>query len=378
MWLHVALFLATLASATWVGGELVGRDLAWLAGGWPAFVADGLRYAVPFLFFLAVHEFGHYVAARRVGLSVSLPYFLPVPIPGTLGTLGAVIRIREPIRTTRQLFDVGASGPLAGFVVALALLVYAVAALPPPTYLLSVSGHAPLVEAVLLTGEFPPVEDVLAGGGFALVFGETPLFSFLLRFADYVPPGYELMHYPVLMAAWLGMFFTALNLLPVGQLDGGHVVYALFGEVVHRIVARVATLLLLLSGGLGLVADFGDALGALDVPGAGFLVWLIYGAACGLVMPKIVGRSPGLAGAGVAACVGLVALTGAVAPGLAAQAGFTGWLLWVALIAFVIRVDHPPVLVPEPLSAGRRALGYACLALFPLCFSIRPLYLVGL
>src|SRR5690606_9542767 len=164
--LHLGLFLLTFVSAVYAGGVLVGRDR--LYGVTPSrfgdffsglsvladadFLGDGLRYAVSFLLFLTVHEFSHFVAARRHRIDVSLPYYIPIPLIGLpiliFGTFGAVIRIREPLRRTRQLFDVGAAGPLAGFVVALGLLAYAVATLPPPSYLLDVPGHADVVSYV--------------------------------------------------------------------------------------------------------------------------------------------------------------------------------------------------------------------------------------
>ena len=148
--LHLGLFLATFVSMVYAGGMLVGRGVVYEDLGWTAYVMDGLRYAVPFLLFLTVHEFGHYLAARKHGISVSLPYYIPIPLPIlSFGTFGAVIRIREPMRRTRQLFDVGAAGPLAGFVVALGVLILAIATLPGASYLLDVPGH----EAVATTRE---------------------------------------------------------------------------------------------------------------------------------------------------------------------------------------------------------------------------------
>ena len=125
---------------------------------------DGLRYSVPLLLFLTAHEFGHYIAARRHRINVSLPYYIPLPIPDVLhfGTFGAVIRIREPLRRLRQLFDVGVAGPLAGFVVAIGIVAYALLTLPPPEYLLDVSevGHVTRSNTrSRTTGAFPVVPD---------------------------------------------------------------------------------------------------------------------------------------------------------------------------------------------------------------------------
>ena len=386
MWLHVLLFVATFASMVLAGVTLAGRAEAYDAGGWPVMLADGLLYTVPFLVFLTVHEFGHYIAARRHGVRVSLPYYLPIPLPGSLGTFGAVIRIKEPIRRTRQLFDIGAAGPLAGFAVALGVLVAAIATLPPAEYLLTVGGtaHELTVAAFREVGAFPPREAMAPDGSGAIVFGETPLYHLLMGVADYRVPGYETSHYPVLLAGWLGLFFTALNLLPVGQLDGGHVVYALFGPRVHAVVARVATLLLILSGALGWVRDMVPLL--VQVPplaGLGPHAALGGWAALALLVLILLRRFFGGGGEGLrAALVGtpvllaLVWAVGAFAPGVAAAAGYWGWLMWSGLILFFIRLDHPPVLVAEPLTPARTALGLLCLLIFALCFSIQPIRVV--
>ena len=385
LWVHVALFAATFASMVWAGGALVGRALLWPTEpsaaplldavglsllGDPDFLRDGLLYAVPFLLFLTVHEFGHYVAARLLKTRVSLPYYIPVPLLGSLGTFGAVIRIKEPLRRTRQLFDIGAAGPLAGFVVAVGVIVAAVLTLPPAEYLLDVPGHQ--AEAALLaqTGALPAFDRAAVEPGTqALVFGDTPLFHLLNGLGAYRVPGHEVMHYPVLLAGWLGLFFTALNLLPVGQLDGGHVVYALFGPAVHRVVARVTTLLLLLSGGVGFVLGTAFGLGP-------ELRWVALGLLYALAFVRLFEGVWSLVAAGVGGALGLTALVVFATPGLAAAVGYSGWLVWIGLILFVIRVDHPPVLVREPLTPGRKALGYLCLVIFALCFSIQPIQIV--
>jgi membrane-associated protease RseP (regulator of RpoE activity) len=384
--LHVGLFLATFASMVWAGGALVGRNAGWprlpldasaaeearallslLAD--PTFLTDGVLYAVPFLLFLTVHEFGHYTTARLLKTRVSLPYYIPLG-PLGFGTLGAVIRIREPLRRTRQLFDIGAAGPLAGFVVALGALVVGALTLPPPEYLLDVLGHEGVVRHLVETGSFPPFRpEAVEPGTMAFVLGDTPLFHLVngLAYAPVSPD--EVIHYPVLLAGWLGLFFTALNLLPVGQLDGGHVVYALFGPAVHGVVARVTVLLLLLSGAVGLVGDLEGAAPA-------WQVWLGLALVVSLALAKLFEGDWRIVGPGVAVVVGLAALLVFVVPGLGAEVGWTGWLVWVGLLLFVVRVDHPPVLVPEPLTTGRKVLGYLCLVIFALCFSIQPIQLI--
>ncbi len=373
VWLHAALFAATLASTTWAGGLLVGRDLAVAAGGWGVLVADGLRYAVPFLAFLTVHEFGHYLMARRHRVDASLPYFLPVPLPGSFGTFGAVIRIRDPIRRLTQLFDIGAAGPLAGFVVALGVYVVGLLTLPGADYFAGISGHEASAASLAATGRLPPFDRdaLLGGGGLAILFGDTLLTTLLGRIGPYRVPPHEIMHFPLVMAGWLGLFFTALNLLPVGQLDGGHVVYAMFGPRVHAVVARATVLVLTLSAALGTVAG-GAFLGL-----TGASAWIALALAVALVAARLFDGEWRLVGPAVA---GLVAATWAVstaAPGLAERAGFVGWWFWIVLLLVVVRVDHPPVAVYDRLTPARRALGWACVVVFALCFSLAPLVIVG-
>lgn len=386
-WLHALLFLLTFASCVYAGGwQWAGRYLYYAEAGPWAQVLDGLRYAFPLLLFLTVHEFGHYFAARRHGVATSLPYYVPFPFNG-VGTFGAVIRIREPIPTTRKLFDVGAAGPLAGFVIALGALLYAFATLPPPEYLLDVPGHEALKAYIEQHGAFPAQMPPVSDQSIPIVIGQTPLYWALAQLFPNVPPMYEMMHYPVLMAAWFGLLFTALNLLPVGQLDGGHILYALFGEKWHRRLARAFVMLLLVSGSIGyatsqtgllegLVGWISPALAA-DPEMMRALSWFvlagilyfyltrIFDGEARLIAPTLLG----LMGVGVAARV--------VGEPLA-RFGYTGWFVWCLLIVWLIKVEHPPVMQPgEALTPRRRWLGYLAIAIFILCFSLRPIYIAS-
>jgi membrane-associated protease RseP (regulator of RpoE activity) len=183
----------------------------------------GVEFAATLLAILVTHEFGHYFTARFYRASVSLPYFIPVPPPFLFGTLGAIIRMRSPARDRNSLFDIAVAGPLAGLAVA--------------------------VPALWAGLRWSRVGSVPAGGSIA--FGDSLLTGFLtyLRFG-HIPPGQDVFIHPVALAAWVGLFVTALNLFPVGQLDGGRIAYALFGAR-HRAVS-VATFLALLT--LGAVA----------------------------------------------------------------------------------------------------------------------------
>jgi len=224
VWLHAGLFLATLLTTTlmgmnhWAGyvSDFGRRPVAWT---W-SLLPHGLWYSVTILAILGSHELGHYFACRYHRINASLPYFIPVPPPFMTGTLGAVIRIRERFRSKRDLFDVGVAGPFAGFAVAVPALVLGIALSP--------------VVAI-------PRTFVGENLGEPLIF---KLVTFALKGS--VPDGYSLNLHPVAFAAWFGLLATVLNLFPIGQLDGGHVAYAVFGRAARRItLAAVGTAIVL-------------------------------------------------------------------------------------------------------------------------------------
>jgi Zn-dependent protease len=222
-WINLVLLVMTIVSTVMAGAfqqlpeasmsrldsasgemDLLWRITAETLNNWPA----GVPFMLALLGILGVHELGHYFTARRYGLPVSLPYFIPFPNYLT-GTMGAVIRIDGPFESRRALFDVGIAGPLAGLVIAI-----------------------PVTIAGLAQAELVPM---MAGGG--IVFQEPILFRVLaLWIVGERPPGMDLQMNPLMMAGWWGLLVTAINLLPVSQLDGGHVSYALFGRA-HRWVA---------------------------------------------------------------------------------------------------------------------------------------------
>ncbi|MDE2833586.1 MAG: site-2 protease family protein [Bacteroidota bacterium] len=374
------MFAVTLISTAFTGAvTFIGRSVAWEAGdtilrlgSWSvtdAFLADSFTFAGGLIFFLTVHEFGHYVLARIHGVRTSLPYFIPAPLIG-IGTLGAVINIREPIPTGRKLFDVGAAGPLAGFVIAILLLLWALATLPSPEFMYGVGGHEPLLQYINVTGQFP--ETPLGTQGDNLTVGSTLLYWGLTQFFADVPPMYEMYHYPLLFAAWLGLFFTAFNLMPVGQLDGGHITCALFGLKWHRRIARTFVFILLTSMAVGGVRTLPSIVGGFV--GQPFLVvtltWFVIGALLALCTRRVWRRSwlP------VMVSILVIASVSQAFPALLHEFGYFGWLPWCLVLIFLIKVDHPPVADLSPLSRTRRVLGVLSMLIFVLCFSLRPLY----
>jgi len=286
--LHAALFLATCATT-------------WLAG--------GVAFAATLMTILTVHEMGHYVAARIHKVEASLPYFIPLPPQISLGTLGAVIRMRRPIEDRNALVDVGAAGPLAGLVVALPLLAIGLA--------LSPVGQTPIEHAG--TG-------VHEGNSLAYIALKLAITGRYLPAAD----GTDVDLHPMAWAAWVGLLVTMINLIPIGQLDGGHVARAYLGNR-HERLSRV-------------------------------LHWVL------LVL-----------GVGVAAALAGNALHLGYGTGTAVEQALSGglpWMVW-SLMILVMRwsgggVYHPPV-GEQPLSPGRRRLVLLTAVVFLLIFTPVPM-----
>ena len=177
----------------------------------PTLLVQGAEFAASFLSILFAHEMGHYLACRYYGVSATLPYFIPAPPLFLAGTFGAFIKIRSPIQTRRALFDIGLAGPLAGFVIAIPVSLIGLSIIQPG------AGHE----------------------GPGIMFNDPLLFKFLARILHWPLNPLSPIN-PYYMAAWLGLLVTSLNLMPVGQLDGGHGIFAVFGARAHRIIGRVA------------------------------------------------------------------------------------------------------------------------------------------
>ena len=234
-WLHAVLLLATCFTTLVMGARMqynfennrpalsVSDDaLPYFPAGWiitaPGRLLAGWPFAATVMLFFLAHEMGHYIYCMRYGIRATLPFFLPMPTP--IGTMGAVILIRSPIRSRRALFDVGIAGPIAGFVVAFAAL------------LLSMGWSKPATSSALTSGDlgigmpliFPLIHRIWSAVSPANATAGLPLERVLLH--------------PTAIAAWVGMYATALNLLPSGQLDGGHIVYAVAPRA-HRAISWI-------------------------------------------------------------------------------------------------------------------------------------------
>jgi membrane-associated protease RseP (regulator of RpoE activity) len=313
--LHLLLFLLTLACVT--GLQILGDG---------ASLSAGLSFAATLLGILTCHELGHYVAGRRHGVSISLPFFIPVPLG--IGTFGAVIRIREPIPHRNALVDIGVAGPLAGVAAAVPLLLFGIARshyekvgydpglhLPGPQSLLALAGalHHGFTESVgtlpvrasaalsALGAHLSPAHPLGWSGDSLLTWGAQAL---LLGPS---PAGTDLVLHPVAAAAWWGLLITLLNLLPIGQLDGGHLAHALLGP-------RARTLGQLVHLGMVLLLCFGSVM----------------------------------------------------------------WIAWLLLTRYLVGLEHPPVSHPGPaLSTGRLSLCALALVILVLVFMPVPFEVRG-
>ena len=247
-WLHAALLLLAAVCTLGAGAALAGVWVPWDSGGIRGVVVgvgrffggvlrgdwrlllQGWSFAVPLLAILLVHEFGHYGAARRYLIDVSPPYFLPIPPSlSPIGTLGAFIRMRSPVLDRRQLLDVGAAGPLAGFVVVVLVLIWGYATSATADFPAGLPAGAGMTAWVSFAGE-------------PIALGDSLLTGWLRR---WILPGGPSVHLSLpAFAGWVGAFITGLNLLPLSQLDGGHILYGVLGRH-QRLVAGGAVLSLL-------------------------------------------------------------------------------------------------------------------------------------
>ena len=361
---NAKLFVATIASvfATGVLNDAGSSKVRGVAKYFePRVLLHGAQFAGTLLTILVAHELGHYVAARLHRVDASLPFFIPMPYLSPFGTMGAVIRMRGTIPTRRALLDIGAAGPLAGLVFAIPLYAWGAA-------------HSTII-AIPAQGEAAQLGD-----------------SILLRFLDHTfsparPPGTDLELGPVAFGAWGGLFVTMINLLPIGQLDGGHVAYALFGKHQDTIARWFHRSLLVFFVGLVIVrtgADFAH-LGRHLANGMFWLFWFQLLAVLGTVSAR--GRDEGppkgfltvsQRGLAMLVLLGLASaareIPGPLLPGLFV-------LVLVLLVgkdwqAGVLRkhdlLDHPPT-APEALDPVRAVVAVVTLVMFVLLFMPEPI-----
>jgi membrane-associated protease RseP (regulator of RpoE activity) len=328
--LPLGLFLLSIVSTSIAGAAWAGKN--------PLEVTNwfyGIQYSLLILTFLASHEFGHYFAAKYHGVNATLPYVIPMPPPMLFGTAGAVMRTRSAIMTRKALFDIGVAGPLAGFVVCVAFLIIGFANLPSMEYLYKI--HP---EYRIFGGAIPE---------YGLRFGDTILYSIIGKYFaspdGFIPPMNEMYHYPFLCVGWFGLFVTSLNLLPIGQLDGGHIAHAMFGEK-QAIMGRTAWVGIVILA-LGSVMSIIHTKILYDSPDSLYMFFQ------SLLLPS------------------LNALHNTL-PGYY-QAWF-GWVFWAIILRLFIGIEHPPIDDPEPLGMRRMIVGWLAVAILVVSFSYNGIY----
>lgn len=366
--IQIGLFILTLVSTTIAGAEwrygksFYGEDPLLFSQ-----LSGGLMFSVSFLTILTFHEFGHYFTAKYHSVKVSLPYYIPFWlgfIPGfpSIGTMGAFIRIREQVQSRKLYFDIGVAGPLAGFVVALVVIIYGFLNLPPLEYLFEI--HPEYAQYGVNYAE----EAFKESEGVVIKFGPNLLFwifeNVLPVDKTLLPHPNEIIHYPFFLAGYLALFFTSLNLFPIGQLDGGHVLYGILGAKVHRVVAPTFYVVVLFYAGLGLFNPLEADLDFLLWSGLYlyFLYFCLYS-----IHPEQRFRWFLAITIYLVQCIAVL-----IFPNVE---GYMGWLMFLFLVGRFLGIHHPTVADNRPLSTGRKIVGWFAMIVFILSFSPKPLIL---
>jgi len=301
--INIVLFIFTFFTTTIAGVFWANKDPYQLEN-----FSHGITYSILILLVITTHEFGHYFAARIHKVPVTLPFYIPFPFIflNPFGTMGAVIRMKARHYSRKALLDIGAAGPIAGWITSVVILIIGFTNLPPISHLYQ------------LHPEYAATGIPVSG----FTFGYNILFWALEKIFTssqnvFMPPMNEVYHYPFLCVGWFGLLITSLNMMPVGQLDGGHISYAMFGEK-HKYVAYFVFALLLIFGLTSL-------------------------------LPLL---------------------------GLNNNNGSLNWLIWALLIFFVIKIKHPPTF-PEgdvPLDKNRMLVGWLTFFIFIVTFCPVPVY----
>lgn len=358
--IQVTLFVCTLITTTLAGTEWTyGRLIIDYSSGWLTWdkIWHGLYFSLPFLGILTIHEFGHYFTAKKNKVDVTLPYYIPFwfGLGLTLGTFGAFIRLKSKALTNKQYFDIGIAGPLAGFAAALVLLSYGFTHLPPKDYIFAIFP------------EFKPLGldyiHHLPEGFDSLYLGDNLLFTFFETYiADpsLVPPKYELMHHPFLLAGFLSLFFTSMNLLPIGQLDGGHVLYGLIGHRWHTFVSKVLFIAFISYAGIGILDATLQPEELLLRLGL-YILFLYNTLRTAITDVKNRWMIAVMIASGQFFLVYL----------FPSVSGYPFWLVFAFILGRFLGVEHPKA-EELPIDTGRKLLGWLSLVIFILCFSPQP------
>lgn len=371
--IQIVLFVLTFATTTITGAEWIyGRPFFFGENqlGWSELI-EGLKYSVPFLGVLTVHEFGHYFIAKKHKTDVTLPYYIPLWIGGlssTFGTLGAFIRIKERINSRVKYFDIGIAGPLAGFVATLLVLWYGFTHLPNLDYVFELF---PIFKQYGNDyGKFLETSPDYV----SIKLGDSLLFNFFEQFVatGELPHPYLYTNYPIIFAGYLSLFFTALNLFPVGQLDGGHILYGLIGDRAFNIVSPILFSIFVFYAGLGFfnahefmtkdTSLFYELIGK-------FVLFIAFNFLCfSRITENFITN--------LLIALSVVAIQLIITYFYPSIEGYSGFLAFGLMIGRFLGVYHPTTDDREPLSLERKILGWLALIIFILCFSPKPFVII--
>ena len=391
--IQLTLFIVTFFTTTFSGMEWIYSRSLFTDFTWAAFL-DGMKFSVPFLLILTSHEFGHYLAAKYHDIKVTLPYYIPQWFFGFLpafGTMGAFIRIREDITAQKKYFDIGIAGPLAGFLVAIGFIFYGFLSLPTQDHIFEIHPEYESLgenyEIIYDIDTFFLKKDIVNKERFnygvlrdsivyntsfpSISLGNNLIFSWMKTFVvkdkSRIPNKHEMFHYPFLFAGYLALLFTALNLLPIGQLDGGHIAYAMFGAKKTKLINQVVFIGLLLYAGLGAMSILLKEV--LPESFGGFLLWFfayLYTLSKCFYSMFENPRDRWMWAAIVVAAQFVLVL-------VFAWEGYMAWLLFCFIIGRYLGVYHPIVQNEKPLDGNRILLGYVALAILVLSLIPTPL-----
>jgi membrane-associated protease RseP (regulator of RpoE activity) len=370
--IHSLLFVVTIITTTLAGAEwMFGKFLFYgeERTGWDDFI-NAFQFSIPFIGFLTFHEFGHYFTARYHQIKTTLPYYIPlwlgfIAMP-SFGTMGAFIKIKSLIHSRKEYFDVGVAGPLAGFVIAIGIIFYGFSHLPEPEYIFDI--HPEYKEYGLDYADHVYQDS----DNISITFGNNLIYwwfeNYFVSDRSRLPHPNEIIHYPYLLAGYLALFFTALNLLPIGQLDGGHVIFSLFGEKKARMISAGAFTLFLFYSGIGWV----DGAMLADTSMDSFLgfvlmiaiyIYFLYISVSSMFLNK---RDRFM-------YAGIMFTIQYFMAEFTSFEGYSGWLLFAFLLGRFLGVYHPRVSDNRPLDPMRQIIAWIAILVFILSFSPRPL-----
>lgn len=385
----LTVFTTTLAGAEWIGIRKP-EDTFW------DFFSRGFQYSIPFLGILTVHELGHYFTARYYKVNVTLPYYIPFYIPFMsliqIGTMGAFIKMNSRSASKKEIFDIGVAGPLAGFVAALIVLTYGFLTLPEPSYIYNAhpeykayglnyadSVYTDKFHKKILYREAEKIQDAeqrkmvmerLQEPSAVLGVGDNLLMLFFKEYIvqdkSRIPNMFEMYHYPYIFAGFLALFFTALNLIPIGQLDGGHVIYGLFGYKKHQLISTSLFTFYIFVAGLGI---FKDNILNINFFSASIFDMLYFAALYLYFLYFILQRTYRDFRTTLMVAVIIFAVQFFVEYLIPTFQGFNGWLVFGMLLGRFLGTEHPPAYIEEPLDTKRKLIGWFALFVFILCFT---------